>query len=54
MFLLTRALLVLFAIGVLGCLIVIPATAVQLFKVLFQPDTAEETAGNTQKLRTVS
>lgn len=35
---------VLFAIGVVGCLLVIPMTAFQLFRVLFEPDTEEEMA----------
>jgi hypothetical protein len=54
LFILSRVLLALFAVGVIGCLIVIPATAFQLFKAVIEPDTDEETAGNTQKLQAVS
>lgn len=39
---LTRALLVLFAVGAVGCLLVIPVTAIELFKVLFETGTDEE------------
>lgn len=40
---------VLFAIGVIGCLLVIPITAFQLFKVLFEPDTEEEVARSASR-----
>lgn len=40
-----KVLTVIFAAGVIGCALVIPLTAFALFRVLFQPDTAEETAG---------
>lgn len=52
---LVNVLLVLFAVGVVGCLLVIPATAFQLFKAVVEPDTDEETApNNTQRLQTIS
>ena len=35
---------VLFAIGVIGCLVVIPITAFQWVKAVFEPDTEEEMA----------
>ena len=40
----------LFAIGVLGCLVVIPITTFQLFKVLFEPDTQEEVARSASRV----
>jgi hypothetical protein len=40
---------VLFAVGVVGCLMVIPITAFQLFKVLFEPDTEEEVARSASR-----
>jgi hypothetical protein len=45
----TEVMFALFIIGAIGCLLVIPVTAFELFKVLFQPDTLEETAGNTAR-----
>jgi len=42
---LVEVLKVLFAIGVLGCGLVIPMTAAQLFRVLFQKDSDAEIAG---------
>jgi hypothetical protein len=42
---LARTLLVLFAVGTAGCLLVIPITAVELFKTLFEPDTQDEIEG---------
>ena len=40
---------VLFALGVVGCALVIPLTAFQLFKVLFEPDTEEEVARSADR-----
>lgn len=45
LYFLTKLLIGLFIVGVIGCLLVIPTTAFELFKVLFEPDTDEETAG---------
>lgn len=46
--LLARILLVLFAIGVCGCLLVIPATAAALIKAMMEPDTLEEGVPNPE------
>ena len=40
----------LFAIGVVGCMFVIPMTAFQLFKVLFEPDTEEEVTRSASRV----
>jgi hypothetical protein len=39
-----KVITVLFAIGVVGCVFVIPITAVQWVAALFEPDTEEEMA----------
>lgn len=44
--LLGKTLVLLFTIGVAGCLLVIPRTAFELIKTLLQPDTADEIAGS--------
>ena len=41
---------ILFAIGVVGCMFVIPMTAFQLFKVLFEPDTEEEVTRSASRV----
>lgn len=46
--LLSRLLLVLFAIGVFGCLLVIPATAATLIKAMMEPDAPEEGVPNPE------
>ena len=46
--LLSRLLLVLFAIGVFGCLLVIPVTAAALIKAMMEPDTLEEGVPNPE------
>jgi hypothetical protein len=48
-YLLSRVLIALFIVGVIGCLLVIPRTALELFKVLLEPDTDEEMAGHSQR-----
>lgn len=45
---LAAGLKVLFALGVLGCLLVIPATAVQLVKAMLERDSEEEIAGRAR------
>ena len=42
---LTTVLKAFFAVGAIGCLLVIPLTAMQLFKVLFEKDSEEEMRG---------
>jgi hypothetical protein len=49
LYFLSRVLIALFLIGVIGCLLVIPKTAFELFKVLLEPDTEEETAGHSHR-----
>ena len=49
--LLFRILQTLFIAGVLGCLLVIPKTAYELFKTFFEPDTPEEIQGNRAALQ---
>ena len=44
--LLGKTLVLLFLIGVAGCLLVIPRTAFELIQTLFEPDTDDEIAGN--------
>lgn len=39
-----RVLIGLFLVGLVGCLLVIPFTAVELFAALFQPDEPEDEA----------
>jgi hypothetical protein len=46
--LLSRLLLVLFAVGVLGCLLVIPVTAAALIKAMMEPDAPEEGVPNPE------
>jgi hypothetical protein len=46
--LLARVLMVLFAIGVIGCLMVIPATAAALVKAMLEPDAPEEGVPNPE------
>jgi hypothetical protein len=46
--LLARILLVLFVIGTLGCLLVIPATAAALIKAMLEPDAPEEGVPNPE------
>jgi hypothetical protein len=46
---LTRVLIVLASIGVIGCLLVIPWTAASILRVAFQEDTPTELA-QTEKL----
>ena len=43
--LLYKTLLFLFAVGVVGCLYVIPVTALELFRTLLEPDTEAERQG---------
>jgi hypothetical protein len=43
-----KILVVLFAVGVAGCLIVIPVTATELFRTSLTPDTAAEMAGEAR------
>jgi hypothetical protein len=43
--LLYKTLLVLFAVGVAGCIFVIPVTALELFRTLLEPDTEAERQG---------
>jgi hypothetical protein len=40
--------MVLFAIGVFGCLLVIPATAATLIKAMMEPDAPEEGVPNPE------
>jgi len=47
-----HALVVLFIIGTIGCLLVIPWTAVELIKAMLEPDTEE--ANGTSQTRSVS
>jgi hypothetical protein len=44
--LLGKALVLLFLIGVAGCLLVIPRTAFELIQTLLEPDTDDEIAGH--------
>jgi hypothetical protein len=46
--LLARVLMVLFAIGVVGCLLVIPVTAAALIKAMMEPDAPEEGVPNPE------
>ncbi len=45
---LSKLLIVLAAIGAIGCLMVIPATAISILKVAFTKDTEQELAEKTQ------
>lgn len=45
MHLLFKLIQVLFLVGAVGCLFVVPRTAVELFHTFFEPDTQEEIAG---------
>ena len=40
-----RVLEVMFVVGMVGCVFVIPLAAVRMFSVLFEKDTEEETKG---------
>ncbi len=46
---LARTLLVLFALGTAGCLLVIPITTLELFQMLFEPDTQDEIEGKMRR-----
>jgi hypothetical protein len=46
--LLARILLVLFVVGTIGCLMVIPATAFALIKAMLEPDDPEEGVPNPE------
>lgn len=46
--LLARILLVLFIVGTIGCLMVIPATAFALIKAMLEPDDPEEGVPNPE------
>ena len=41
---------ILFAIGVIGCLLVIPITAFQWVEAVFEPDTEEEMARSLSRV----
>jgi hypothetical protein len=41
-YILSKALVVIFAVGVVGCLLVVPMTAIALFRVLFKEDSPDD------------
>jgi hypothetical protein len=48
-YILAKVLIVLAAIGIIGCCMVIPATAASILRVAFQKDTETELAQRTTK-----
>lgn len=46
---LARTLLLLFALGTVGCLLVIPITTWELFQLLFESDTQDEIEGKMRR-----
>ena len=52
LYIFSRVLVVMAAIGVVGCMLVIPFTAASIMRVAFQKDTETELAETTQALRT--
>ena len=50
LFLLTKFLVAIAVLGVIGCCLVIPFTAVSILRVAFQKDTENELAERTQRL----
>ena len=54
LYLLSRVLTVIAAIGAIGCLLVIPFTAASILRVAFQKDTETELSERTPSLRPIS